>query len=348
MKRDYYEVLGVSKNASDKEIKGAYRKLALKHHPDRNPDSHSAENKFKEISEAYSILSEQEKRVAYDKFGHNADKYNSDGLDPNGFNFDDFFGGFSDFFGSKTSRFTNKSSPAIINLTIDFKSAVFGIKKNLKINRKNKCNNCNGSGLKHGYSLKTCKRCGGQGKVQNGAGFVSFIQACSACSGSGMVPERPCALCSGLGEQSVKESIVLDIPAGVNTGDTLRINGKGNYDKTFKKSADLYVKITVRESKEFRREGDNIYSDYDLLFIDAIIGASIKIKTVHGEEIIVVPECTQPDTIFRLKGRGVRSIRTNKIGDHFVHANIKIPNRVTREEKSLLRQLSESIKNNDK
>ncbi len=336
MKRDYYETLGISKSASDKEIKSAYRKLALKYHPDRNQDDPDAELKFKEAAEAYDTLSDQKKRASYDRFGHSAGEHA--GFDPSSFDFESFFGGFNSAF--SRGRSSESKPPSVIRLSIDFKEAIFGSKKKIRIPMREACATCNGTRCKPGTSMKTCGVCKGRGTVNNGRGFVTFVSACRACGGEGVVPESPCVSCSGSGFVSKNSVLEINIPAGVDSDDMLRLAGKGAYDRSTGRQSDLFIRISVKRSEEFEREGNNIHSNIDIGFVDAIIGGKIKINTVHGEHYINISECTQPGTVFRLKGKGVKSFGANTVGDHFVNTNIKIPSSVTKKQKEILSKFS--------
>lgn len=347
-KRDYYEVLGVTKNASDTEIKKSYRKLAKQYHPDMNPGDQDAEHKFKEATEAYEVLSNNERRAQYDQFGHSAFS-NGQGGFSGGFEFDmgDIFGDiFGDFFGGGTSQ-RRRNAPTkgdnirtAINLS--FEEAIFGVEKDIDITNQEQCSTCNGSGAKPGTQPTTCSKCGGTGQVrfnqQTLFGTITSVKTCGECQGSGKTIRDKCTKCNGLGYQNVKKKINISIPAGIDNGQSIRVRDKGQLGTNGGPRGDLLVTVYVKESKEFKREGYNIYSTIPITFVQASLGAKIKIKTIDGEEEYALKEGTQTHTQLRLKGKGVPNLRNRSIrGDHYVTFVIQVPTKLTEEQKKLLR-----------
>ena len=342
-KRDYYEVLGVARGAGIDEIKKAYRKLALLYHPDKNPGDPAAETKFKEAAEAYGVLSDEEKRAQYDRYGH-AGTSGFGGFDPNQFaDFGDILGdlfGFGDFFG--TSRRGGRSTrPARGNdirfdLTIDFEDAVFGKEIALNVPRVIQCATCHGSGAKPGTQPVTCSGCGGRGQVRYSQGFFAVQRTCPQCGGAGKVIKEPCASCGGAGRVREEKNISVKIPAGVDDGSRLRVAGEGEAGYNGGPSGDLYVFISVHEHPKFQRRDYDIHSEQTISFTQAALGAEIDTDTIEGAETLRIPPGTQPGHIVRLRGKGVQFLQSNGRGDHFVHVNVRIPTALNDEQRELL------------
>ena len=358
-KRDYYEVLGVSKDADDAAIKKAYRALAKKYHPDMNPGDAEAEKKFKEASEAYAVLSDAEKRRQYDQFGHAAFEGGAGGaggfggFDFNGADFGDIFGDiFGDLFGGggrRGGRANNgpmKGANIRKSIRITFEEAVFGCKKELEVILKDPCTTCGGTGAKPGTSPETCPKCGGKGQVvytsQSFFGTVQNVQTCPNCGGSGKVIKEKCTSCSGTGYTSSKKKIEVTIPAGIDNGQSVRIREKGEPGTNGGPRGDLLVEVNVSRHPIFQRQDMHIFSTVPITFAQAALGADIRIKTVDGEVIYTVKPGTKTDTKVRLKGKGVPSLRNTQVrGDHYVTLVIQTPERLSAEAKEALRKFDE-------
>ena len=349
-KRDYYEVLGVPKDADEAALKKAYRVLAKKYHPDTNPGDAEAEAKFKEASEAYAVLSDPQKRQQYDQFGHAAFENGGGGAGAGGFDFNfgdmgDIFGDiFGDLFGGGRRRNSNgpmKGANVRAAVRIKFEEAVFGCEKELELNLKDPCPKCNGSGAKPGSTPVTCGRCGGKGQVvmtqQSLFGMVRNVQTCPDCSGKGTVIKEKCPDCYGQGYVSARKKIQVSIPAGIDNGQSIRLRGKGEPGKNGGERGDLLVEVVVSSSSEFQRQDMNIYSTVPISFADAALGNTIRIKTVDGEVEYDVKAGTQTDTKVRLKGKGVPSIRNAQVrGDHYVTLVVQVPTRLTEQQREAL------------
>ena len=363
-KRDYYEVLGVDKNADDAALKKAYRALAKKYHPDVNPGDAEAEKKFKEASEAYAVLSDAEKRRQYDQFGHAAFGGGGGaggaggfggfgGFDFSGADFSDMFGDiFGDLFGGgsrRSSRSYNgpmQGANVRKGVRITFEEAVFGCEKELEVILKETCNTCNGSGAKPGTSPETCPKCGGRGQVvytqQSLFGMVQNVQTCPQCNGSGKIIKDKCSDCSGTGYQSVKKKISVTIPAGIDNGQSIRIREKGEPGTNGGPRGDLLVEVTVSRHPIFGRQDMHIFSTAPISFAQAALGGDVRIKTVDGDVLYTVAPGTKTDTKVRLKGKGVPSLRDKKVrGDHYVTLVIQTPENLSSEAKELLRKFDE-------
>jgi molecular chaperone DnaJ len=344
-KRDYYEVLGIERGASIEEIKKAYRKLALKYHPDKNPNNPEAEEKFKEAAEAYGVLSDTEKRAQYDRYGH-AGMGGMGGFDPNQFaDFGDILGdifGFGDFFGTGRRR-TNRparGNDLRYDLELSFEDAVFGKEVTLQVPRVVTCTKCEGSGAKKGTNPVTCTGCGGRGQVRYSQGFFAVARTCPQCGGAGKVIKDPCAQCNGAGRTREEKKISVKVPAGVDDGSRLRVAGEGESGWNGGPAGDLYVFITVRDHPKFTRRDYDIHSEQSVSFTQAALGGEAKIETIDGVESLKIPAGTQPNQVFRLKNKGVSFIDGTGRGDHYVHVTVRVPTSLTDEQRRLLQQLA--------
>ena len=344
-KRDYYEVLGITRDASDQEIKSAYRKLALKYHPDKNPGSKEAEEKFKEAAEAYSVLSDPEKRTRYDRFGHSGMQGGFGGFDPATFSdFGDILGdffGFGDLFGGSRRRGgPERGADLRYDLKIAFRDAAFGLKTKIKIPRQETCSTCSGRGTAKGKSPVTCPTCQGQGQVRYQQGFFSISRTCSQCNGEGRIIRDPCETCHGRGQVRKERVLELRIPAGVDNGSRLRIQGEGEAGGRGGPAGDLYVVIYLEEHPFFQRQGNNIYCQIPIGVTQAVLGAEISVPTLEGEEKLKIPEGTQSGTVFRLRNKGIVSLNERGRGDQFVTVNVAIPTKLTKEQRQLFEDLA--------
>ncbi|MCX7746841.1 MAG: molecular chaperone DnaJ [Clostridia bacterium] len=354
-KRDYYEVLGIDKNAADSDIKKAYRKLAKQYHPDLNPDDKVAEAKFKEVNEAYEVLSDPQKRSRYDQFGHA-------GTDPNGFGgfgggFSDFdFGGIGDifetFFGgggfgrsSKSKKGPQKGADLKYAMEIAFEEAVFGVEKDVTILRMENCATCSGTGAKPGTSASTCSHCSGTGQVQykQNTPFGQFvnIKACDVCRGEGKIITDPCQSCSGKGRIRKSISIKVNIPAGIDDGQTISLRGEGEPGARGGPSGDLYISIRVKPHTIFQRQGNDIVCEIPITFVQAALGAELEVPTLDGKVRYNVPEGTQTGSVFRIKAKGVPFLRGNGRGDLYVKVNVEVPKKLNEKQKSILKEFAE-------
>lgn len=343
-KRDYYEVLSVTRTATDVEIKRAYRTLAVQHHPDKNPDDPQAEDKFKEAAEAYSVLSDPQKRASYDRFGHSAAGAGA-GFDPGFTNIEDIFDifGFGDMFGQRQGRRTTVQRGADLryDLEITLEDAAAGKDEKLRIPRLEKCDECDGSGAEKGTHAETCITCAGSGQTRYQQGFFSVMRTCSNCGGQGKIVKSPCKKCRGAGRVEREKTLEIKIPAGVETGSRLRVTGEGEGGVNGGGSGDLFVVIHVREHDSFERQGVNLYSAVPVTFAQAALGTEIKVKTLDGEEDLKIPAGTQTGTIFRVKGQGMPNLGGRGKGDLFVAVTLMTPKTLTKEQRKLLEQLAE-------
>ncbi|HET6893254.1 MAG TPA: molecular chaperone DnaJ [Pyrinomonadaceae bacterium] len=348
-KRDYYEILGVSRTASDQEIKSAYRRLAVRYHPDKNPNDASAEEKFKEAAEAYSVLADAEQRRRYDRFGH-AGVSSSAGASwgaPGFGGFEDILGdlfGFGDVFGggragSRRSA-AQRGADLRYDLEITLEDAANGMTAQLRIPRLETCNTCKGSGAAAGTEPETCQTCGGTGQLRYQQGFFSVARTCHACRGAGKIIKNPCSDCRGSGRVEREKQLEVKIPAGVETGSRLRVQGEGEAGSNGGPSGDLYVVIMVAEHEHFQRQGSNLYAAVPITFAQAALGSEISVKTLDDEEKIKVPTGTQTGTVFRLKGKGMPALGGRGRGDLFISVTLVTPTSLTREQRKLLEQLA--------
>ncbi len=346
-KRDYYEILGINTGATEEEIKKAYRALAFKYHPDRNPNDPEAEQKFKEAAEAYEVLSDPQKRSTYDSFGH-------DGL--NGSNFQDFgsaqdiFDAFSDifgdFFGFGSTRGRRGPRPQAgadlrYDLTISFQEAVKGTEKELQIPREKECQTCQGSGIEPGHKAETCKHCGGRGQIYQSQGFFRISTPCPICKGTGQVIANPCKNCKGRGLVKETKNVTVKIPAGVDNGNRLRLNEEGEPGRHGGPPGDLYVVIHVEEHSLFQRHGQELIVPVEIGIVQAILGDKIEVPTMDDPVPMEIPKGTQSGQIFKLRGLGIPYIGKNKTGDLIVKINVTIPSHITKRQEELLKEFSQ-------
>ena len=348
-KRDYYEVLEVERGASAPDIKSAYRKAALRYHPDKNPGDKSAEDKFKEASEAYAILSDPDKRARYDQFGHAGIGSNPfEGFGGFGYqgSINDIFSEiFADIFGAPRSG--RSRTPGVsrgqdlrFNLEVGFEQAAFGAEVQIKVARPTRCEACSGSGAKPGTGVKTCPTCGGTGEVRFSQGFFTVAKGCSQCSGTGRVISDPCERCRGEGKIATESTLTVKVPAGVDTGTRLRLNSEGAPGEGGGPPGDLYVVIHVREHPLFQREENEIFCEVPISFTDATLGASIDVPTLEGKVKLKIPSGTQSGRVFRLKGKGVPTLGGYGRGDQHVRVVIETPTNLSKEQKRLLEQFA--------
>ena len=344
-KRDYYDVLGVEKNASSEELKSAYRKLAVKYHPDKNPNDKAAEDKFKEASEAYGVLSENSKKENYDNFGHAAFENGGGGQGGfGGFSGADFSDIFEDFFGDfggnrRGSRRSsnNRGSDLRYDLSITLEEAYSGKKQNIQFSTSEKCTPCKGSGSKPGTSPDRCTYCGGNGRVRSNQGFFTVQQTCPQCAGSGEEITSPCSDCSGRGNRQVSKKISVTIPKGVDDGTRIRLAGKGEAGTRGGTTGDLYLFINVKSHNLFKRSDVNLFFEFPISIADAALGTTIEIPTIDGKKAkIKIPDGTQDGKQFRLKGKGMPFMRRGDFGDLYVQVKTEIPVYLNKEQKELL------------
>ena len=353
-KLDYYEVLSVSRTASDGELKTAYRKLAMQYHPDRNPGDASAEDKFKECSEAYQVLSDPDKRAAYDRFGHagmGAGGPGAGGGSPfaNAQDLGDIFGDiFGEMFGGSTGRGgrgprVQRGRDLRYDQTIDFSEAVFGKEVEVTVKRMEVCNTCAGSGTKSNKGPATCRQCGGRGQVRFQQGFFSVARTCTACNGTGQVIVDPCPTCHGDGRAEALHSVRVSIPAGVEEGTRIRYQGGGDAGRASGPPGDLYIVLTVKPHPFFERDGNDLHCVIPISFTQAALGDEITIPSLEGDARMKVPEGTQSGREFRMRGKGVPYLNEHGRGDLIVEVAVQTPKKLTRDQKELLRQLGESV-----
>ncbi len=346
--RDYYEILGVSRNASEAEIKKAFKRLAMKYHPDRNPDDKVAEEKFKEAKEAYEVLSDPQKRSAYDQFGHA-------GVDPAGMggagfgagaSFSDIFGDvFGDIFGAGARGGTRayRGRDLRYNLELSLEEAVRGTTVKIRIPTLAVCDECGGSGARKGTRPVTCSTCGGHGQVRMQQGFFSLQQTCPRCHGTGKIISDPCPACYGHGRVEKHKTLSVKVPAGVDSGDRIRLSGEGEAGEHGGPPGDLYVHISVKPHPIFQREGDDLHCEVPVSVVTAALGGELEVPTLDGRVKLKVPPETQSGRLFRLRGKGVRSVRSGAAGDLICRVVVETPVNLTKRQKELLRELGESL-----
>lgn len=349
-KSDYYKILGVPKSAEEREIKKAYKRLAMKYHPDRNPENNKAEEKFKEIKEAYEILTDEKKRAAYDQYGHAAfgqgGTSSASGFSSNsgGADFSDIFGDvFGDIFNGGRRQRVNRGSDLQYNMELTLEEAVRGITREICIPTLDTCNSCRGSGVKSGKSASTCQTCQGQGQVQMRQGFFSVQQTCPTCHGQGKIIKDPCYNCKGHGRIERSKTLSVKIPAGVNTGDRIRLTGEGEAGSRGSSAGDLYVQIQVRKHAIFERQENNLYCEMPINFSMAALSGEIEVPTLDGRVKLKVPAETQTGKLFRMRGKGVKSVRGGARGDLLCRVVVETPVKLNDRQKQLLKELAVSF-----
>jgi molecular chaperone DnaJ len=352
-KRDYYELLGVNRNATAEEIKKAYRQLAVKNHPDKNPGDKTAEERFKLIGEAYEVLSDPQKRAAYDQYGHSAfDPRMRGGGRAGGFHdpfevFREVFGGTGSIFdelfggGQRDPNSPQRGADLRYDLEISFEEAVLGCEKEIPLTKMDACDACQGTGAESGSSSKTCQTCGGRGQVISSRGIFSIAQTCPRCEGAGRVIERPCRVCRGAGRRERTSTIKLRIPRGVDTGARLRSVRNGEAGVRGGPPGDLYVVLHVKEHEIFQRDGDDLICEVPVSFVDASLGSEVEVPTLTGPAHIRIPPGSQNGTIFRLKSRGVRNLEGYGAGDLLVRIHVEVPSRLNSAQKEKLKEFAE-------
>jgi len=346
-KRDYYEVLDVNRDASDADIKKAYRRLAMKFHPDRNPDNPKAEEQFKEAKEAYEVLSEPEKRAAYDQYGH-AGVDQSAGMGGGGAGFGGFADAFGDIFGDIFGGGGNRSRSNVYrgadlryNLEISLEEAARGAETRIRIPTMDECDTCHGSGAKPGTEPVSCPTCNGHGQVRMTQGFFSIAQTCPKCHGNGKIVQDPCGSCSGQGRIKRQKTLSVKIPAGVDEGDRIRLSGEGETGVNSGPNGDLYVVIHLRAHDVFQRDGNNLHCEMPISFTKAALGGEIEIPTLDGYAKIKIPSETQSGKVFRLRGKGIKGVRSSATGDLHCHVVVETPVNLTARQKELLAELED-------
>jgi molecular chaperone DnaJ len=354
-KRDFYEVLGVAREATDQQIKSAYRKLAMQYHPDRNPGDKQAEEKFKEAAEAYAILADSERRALYDRFGHagvsGAGAGAGAGFDPTIFaDFSDIFAGlgdvfgFGDIFGSRRRRGgPQRGSDLRYDLEITFEESANGAETTIQIPREETCETCTGSGAAPGTTAETCSQCRGTGQLRYQQGFLTVARPCSNCRGTGKTISKPCTACRGAGRITRERKLTVKIPAGIATGQRLRLYGEGEHGSAGGPSGDLYVVVHVQEHSFFHREEDDLYCELPVSFPTLALGGTVKVPTLNGRQELHIPAGTQPGHRFKLRGKGMPNVAGRGHGDLFVIAKVAVPKKVNKEQKHLLEELARTL-----
>jgi molecular chaperone DnaJ len=352
-KRDYYEILGVTRTSTDVEIKSAYRKLALKHHPDRNPGDKAAEEKFKEAAEAYAVLADTDKRHMYDRFGHaGLGGAATGGFDPTVFTgFEDILGGLGDIFGigdifgpgGRRRGGPQRGSDLRYDLEISFEESARGTETSIQIPRQETCDTCKGSGAAAGSQPTTCPQCQGRGQLRYQQGFFTVARTCGQCRGTGTVIAKPCATCKGQGRVPKERKITVRIPAGIATGQRLRLSGEGEAGPGGGPSGDLYVVIHVQEHAFFQRENNDLYCEIPVNFTTVALGGEVRVPTLEGEEAFTVPEGTASGATFRLRGRGVPDVSGRGRGDLLFTIRVVTPKKLSKDQKKLLEQLAATL-----
>ena len=352
-KKEFYDLLGINRDASDDDIKKAYRKMAMKYHPDRNPDSKDAEEKFKEIKEAYEVLSDSQKRATYDQYGHAGLEQNAGGFGGGGAGFGGFGDAFSDIFGDifggragtagGNGGWGNvyRGSDLRYNMEITLEEAARGCEKQIRIPAVDSCEACDGSGAKSGTSPKTCPTCGGQGQVRMQQGFFSIQQTCPTCHGNGRVIADPCGVCNGSGRVKKSKTLNVKVPVGVDNGDRIRLSGEGEPGVNGGPHGDLYVVTHIKEHSVFQRDGQNLHCEMPISFATAALGGEIEIPTLEGVAKLKIPAETQSGQVFRLRSKGIRPLRGTTQGDLMCHVVVETPIKLTERQKQLLRDFDE-------
>ena len=353
-KRDYYEVLGVSKGASDAEVKKAYRRLAMKYHPDRNPDNKEAEAQFKEAKEAYEVLSNPEKHAAYDRFGHaGVDPSMGGGAQHSG-NFNDIFGDvFSDIFGGggsgrQSGSRARRGSDLVYNLSLTLEGAVAGKQVKIRVPSMTHCETCDGSGAKKGTQPAVCSTCAGHGQVRRQQGFFSIQQTCPRCQGTGQMINDPCRVCQGAGRVQKEKTLSVSVPAGVDTGDRIRLSGEGEAGEHGGPSGDLYVQVQVKAHEIFTRDDNDLHCNVPVSITVAALGGELEVPTLDGRVSLKIPHETQTGKLFRLRGKGVKPVRGGATGDLICKVVVETPIKLTKIQKELLQQFETTLIDNDR
>ena len=346
-RRDYYEVLGVQRNASDQEIKSAYRKLALDHHPDRNPGSKEAEDRFKEAAEAYAVLADADKRRMYDRFGHAGLGGAASGFDPTVFTgFEDILGGlgdmfgFGDIFGGARRRGPQRGADLRYDLEVSFQEAARGTETTVQIPRQEPCATCHGTGAAAGSKPTTCPQCHGRGQIRIQQGPFTLARTCGQCRGAGSIIAKPCTACRGAGRVEKVRKLTVRIPAGIATGQRMRLSGEGEAGPAGGPAGDLYVVIHVQEHPFFQRDGNDLLCEIPVNFPTLVLGGEIKIPTLDGDDAFTIPEGTQTGTVFRIRGRGMPDVGGRGKGNLLITVKADTPTKLTREQKKLFQQLA--------
>jgi len=345
-KQDYYELLGVSRTATEAEIKKAYRRMAMKYHPDRNPDDATAEARFKEAKEAYEVLSDSQKRAAYDQFGHaGVDNSGGGGGFRSSGGFSDIFGDvFNDIFGAGGGGGQSfRGADLRYRLDLTLEEAVAGTTAKIRIPVNVECKTCDGSGARPGTQPVTCTTCGGHGQVRIQQGFFTVQQACPHCRGTGQMIQDPCTDCHGQGVVQEHKTLSVKVPAGVNTGDRIRLAGEGEAGTRGAPAGDLYVEVAVKRHDVFTRDGNNLFSDVPISFTTACLGGELEVPTLQGKAILKVPEGTQSGQQFKMRGKGVKSVRTGEVGDLMCRVIIETPVKLSKKQKELLQEFAETM-----
>lgn len=345
-KKDYYEVLGVDRSADEQAIKKAYKRLAMKHHPDRNQGDKESENKFKEIKEAYEVLTDPQKKAAYDQYGHAAFEAGGRG-GSGGFSSADFGDVFSDIFGDIFSgggrRQQARGADLQYNIILTLEEAAKGITKDIKVPTYVECDSCHGSGAEKNSEITTCTTCNGTGQIQMRQGFFSVQQACPTCEGRGKIIKNPCKKCHGQGRIKKTKTLAVTIPAGVDTGNRIRLSGEGEAGQNHAPSGDLYVQIQVKPHDIFERDSENLHCEVPINFTMAALGGEINVPTLNGKVSLTIPSETQTGKTFRLKGKGIKSLRGNGAGDLFCHIVVETPVKLSSKQKELLEELGKTF-----
>jgi molecular chaperone DnaJ len=351
-RRDYYEILGVTKQATDQQIKSAYRKLALQHHPDRNPGDKQAEERFKEAAEAYAVLADPEKRQMYDRFGHaGVSGAGAGGFDPTVFaDFSDIFAGlgdvfgFGDIFGSRRRRGgPQRGADLRYDLEISFEESARGAEETIQIPREESCETCSGSGAAPGTSVETCSQCRGSGQLRYQQGFLTVARPCPNCRGTGKTIAKPCATCRGAGRVAKERKLTVKIPPGIATGQRLRLYGEGEHGSAGGPPGDLYVVVHVQEHSFFHREDDDLYCELPMSFPTLALGGTVKVPTLDGREDLNIPSGTQPGARFKLRGKGMPNVSGRGHGDLYVIARVAVPKKLNKAQRQLLEELARTL-----
>ena len=360
---DYYEVLGVTRTATQEEIKKGYRRMAMKYHPDRNKGDKHAEEKFKQVGEAYEVLKDEQKRAAYDRYGRSAFNGGAGGAGAGGFGgfggfdasqFGDMGDIFSEIFGGGHARSSGQNKQMfrgedlIYDLDITLEQAAEGYKTKIKVPSWSKCTACGGSGAEKGTKVETCPTCHGSGYVRAGAGFFQIQQTCPRCHGTGKYIPHPCHKCHGTGMQEEKKDLEITIPAGVDDGNRMRIPDRGSPGQNGGPAGDLYIRIRIKPHDIFERDGQDLHMEMPMSFVTAALGGELEVPTLTGKATLRIPEGTQSGKTFRLRGHGIRSVRNAEKGDLYVHTTVEIPVNMTTEQKDILRQFDASINHSKK